>query len=77
MPGVAITDYRGVALPPPLAVTQLERNTACADVSLAAKIGRLSQVGFRGRWVDTRLDCAAACRWSGRQCCTLWRHGIT
>lgn len=55
---VAITDYRGGALPPPLAVTQLEPTLPVPDVSLAAKIGQMIMVGFRGRWVDTRHEIA-------------------
>lgn len=55
---VAITDYRGVALPPPLVVTQLEPTLPVPDVSLAAKIGQMIMVGFRGRWIDTRHEIA-------------------
>ena len=55
---VAITDHRGVALPPPLAVTQLEPTLPVPDVSLAAKIGQMIMVGFRGRWIDTRHEIA-------------------
>lgn len=49
-----ITDYRGVALPPPLASAQLAPALPIPDISLAAKIGQMIMVGFRGRRVDTR-----------------------
>ncbi|MEZ4732024.1 MAG: glycoside hydrolase family 3 protein [Caldilineaceae bacterium] len=50
----AITDRRGVALPPPLTSSLLRPAVPTPDVSLAAKIGQMIMVGFRGRAVDTR-----------------------
>lgn len=52
----AITDQRGVALPPPLASSLLRPAVPAPDVSLAAKIGQMIMVGFRGRTIDMRND---------------------
>lgn len=51
---VAMRDYRGVALPPPLAAAALAPTLPVPEIPLAAKIGQMIMVGFRGRWVDTR-----------------------
>lgn len=53
---VAMRDYRGVALPPPLAAAPLAPTLPVPEVPLAAKIGQMIMVGFRGRWVDTRHE---------------------
>lgn len=53
---VAMTDHRGVAMPPPLASASLVPALPVPDVPLATKIGQMIMVGFRGRWVDTRHE---------------------
>lgn len=51
--GLAVLpDHRSVALLPPLAPSLLKPAVPAPDVSLAAKIGQMIMVGFRGRWVD-------------------------
>lgn len=50
----ALTDHSSAALLPPLASALLEPMVPIPDVSLAAKIGQMIMVGFRGRIVDMR-----------------------